>query len=476
MIFHDFLSPLFPSKVSSSFLTPCFPGNLSFSFFTPVSLLSHLSQPFFHPYFAGYLYVHPRFRVKEDLERQLHAAASKDDASFEALLSQYLGSNNLEQLQDFPGVELERFVIDEEGSFDSLWGTEDLFAAQGEPPTSRAGIASMPMQPGLATGRASETQFPPRLGTLRGRFGSPNLQLIPFRSGHDAVSGTPSPRPLLGTELSRRREQVTNKEGESIGVEESHHLGLGTHQPSRLTLDPEQLASAGISPPHTPLSGLTFEFNPSYDPNTDHLGPISPPELPDHFGRQREARQTDRLTLQARLVDQDRFVLPLGIEPRAAVDYLLGADLPGLETFQSPSAHTIPASATWGTGPPAKLPVRGKGRRHSSQSELGNDFPGPITRARKRSSENRDAPGGLLGDFTQQEQENELSALGVELDQDRLFPPGGESPPGDLADRNGGVMNRILSRISADVGPLFKVCILELLQSCFGPSSRQRTH
>jgi hypothetical protein len=422
------------------------------------------------------LYVHPRSRVKEDLERQLHAAASKDDASFEALLSQYLGPNNLEQLQDFPGVELERFIIDEKGSFDSFWGTEDPFAAQEEPPTSRSG-SGLSRRPGLATERASENSFPPRLGTLKGRFGSPSLESGPFSTGHSAVGGNPSPRPLLRTELSRLKGQVTSEVGEAIGLEESHHFGLGTHQPSRLTLDPAQFASAGISPPHTPLSSLTFEFNPSYDPNTDHLGPISPPELPDHFGRQREARQTDRLTPQARLVDQDRFVLPLGIEPRAAVDYLLGADLPGLQTFQSPSAHTIPASATWQhpTGPPAKLPVRGKGRRHSSPSELGNDIPGPITRARKRSSENRDAPGGLLGDVTQQEQENELSALGVELDQSRLFPPGGESPPGELADRNGGVMNRILSNISADVGPLFKVCISKLLQTRFVPSSSERT-
>jgi hypothetical protein len=353
---------------------------------------------------------------------------------------------------------------------DTFWGTEDLFAVQGKPPTSLDESGLLPMQPGLATGGASESPFPPRLETLRGRFGSPNLESGPFNTGHSAVGGTPSPRTLPRAELSRLKGQVTNEERESIGLEESRHFSLGTHQPSQLTLDPEQLASAGISPPHTPLSGLTFEFNPSYDPSTDHLGPISPPELPDHFGRQREARQTDR---QARLVDQDQFVLPLGIEPRAAVDYLMGADLPGLQTFQSPSAHTIPASATWQhpTGPPAKLPVRGKGRRHSSQSELGNDFPGPITRARKRSSENRDAPGGLLGDLTQQEQENELSALGVELDQDRLFPPGGESPPGELADRNGGVMGRILSNISVDVGPLFKVCISELLQTRFVPSS-----
>lgn len=368
--------------------------------------------------------MHPRFPTTEELRQELQSAAEKDRTSFEAYVIKSLWPDKFAKLQTFPGVELERFNVDDVSPLDAAWSSDALFPAGKKL-------------------RTDEGEYP---GGIGGAGGSPRVGLT--GGGQPQVSearGLASPR-LASTDIA------IGGTGEATLDEETwagHRESFSFDHPDPFGFAPEPgnaEPASGPTEPLTPLGLFPHEDPFRWDAHS-RLGPISPSNVEQVDRRQWE---NDSPGHSPRASPPESPKLPFGF---SVSQHLLGNqpgpsdDTAGAHVAGSPPAGRkggARVAATWleTTAPrPSKLQVRSsKGHARAEAVQLSR----PLTRAQKRrSSEEKHQAAGLSGQFasllgehqpgneglTREDYEDRLNDL---AEVDTLIREPGDSPTGAM--------------------------------------------
>ncbi|GAQ78242.1 hypothetical protein KFL_000100090 [Klebsormidium nitens] len=372
------------------------------------------------------LYVHPRSPTVGALQQELQEVANKDPTSFEAYVIKALWPDKVAQLQTFPGVELERFDVDDIGPTGSLFPAGKKLRANESGYVG--GLENVGGSPGLGLNRRDE----PGVREARGRV-APGLASTKHLAGGEGVEASLDEESWAG-------------HGESFSFDEGDPFGFAPHA----------VTESGPTEPLTPLGLFSHEDPFRWDAH-NRLGPVSPPNVEPPGRRQWEDREQDPPGRSPRERD------PLGRtirahspeSPKLPFGFSVSQHLLGDRDGPSPGGSYVPGlrdpgrkggarvAATWlettSTRPP-KLQVRGsKGQTGESPIETVQSSR-PFTRAQKRrSSEEKHQSGhfvSLLGELNRggealigEEDEDPLNDL---AEVDTIIQEPGDSPTGAM--------------------------------------------